>query len=198
MKKIVCLFALICMTLVAAPAMAAELVDNPTYKSWTKFKPGTSVTYVQEMTMGGTNMNMEMIQTLKEVSAERAVVEVAVKNSMMPAGGQTQSVNIPAKVDAAAAENSGKLPPGFQGEVKSLGKETIKVGDKAYETEVSEFKGEQSQHGMKFEGKTWTSNEVPGQMVKTEMKGTGEGPHGGMTVTMTLKELVEGKEPTTK
>lgn len=197
MRKLVSAIALLCMALVASPAIAAEaaanLVDNPTYQSWAKYKPGTSVTYAQEMGMGAMNMKMETTQTLKDLTPEQAVVEMVIKNEMMPGGGQTQTMTIPAKVEPAKAETVGKMPEGFTGETKSLGKETIKVEEKEYQTEVTEFKGEQAQHGMKFEGKSWTSPQVPSQMVKMEMKSVGEGQHAGMTITMTLKSFTEGK-----
>lgn len=164
----------------------AEQVDNPAYQNWARFKPGTSVIHSQQTAMGGMNMQMEMTQTLKELTPEKAVVDMTVKNSMMPGGGQTSSVTIPAKVDASQAQAPGKMPEGMKGEAKSLGKETVKVSDKSYECEVTQFTGEGQ--GMKSEGKSWTSNEVPGSMVKMEMKASGG--QGSMDSKMSLKSVV--------
>jgi len=174
-----------CVCLLVGSA-AAELVENPGYTNWAKYKPGTSVTYAHETSSSGMNMQMEMTQTLKEITPEKAVIEMTMKSSMMPGGGQTHAVDIPAKIEAAQMQAPDKLPEGMKGEAKSLGKEKVKVGDKEYECEVTHVKGEAQ--GMTTDGKTWMSSEVPGSMVKTEMKATGA--QGDMESKMTLKSVV--------
>jgi hypothetical protein len=128
---------------------------------------------------------MEMTQTLKDLTPEKAVIEASVKSAMMPGGAQKHSMDIPAKIEADKAQTAGKLPEGMKGEAKSLGKETVKVGDKSYECEVTQFKGESQ--GMTSEGKSWTTREVPGNMVKVEMKANGG--QGDMETKMALKNV---------
>lgn len=172
-------------------SMAADLVDNPAYQAWAKYKPGTSITYAQESAMGGMNMTMDMTQTLAELTAESAVIDMSITSSMMPGAPQKQKLTLAAKVEPDKVQDPGKMPPGMKGEAKPLGKEKVKVGDKEYECQVVSFTGEQQ--GMKMEGKTWTSSEVPGHMVKTEMKATGgqgaQGTQGGIDSKMTLKSV---------
>ena len=183
MRKMLAMFACVC--LLAGSAVAAELVENPAYQNWANYKPGTSITHTQEAITGGMNMTMEMTQTLKEITPEKAVVEMGMKNSMMPGAGQSHAMDIPAKIEADKVQTSGKMPEGFKGESKSLGKEKIKVGEKEYECEVTQFKGEGQ--GMTTEGKSWTSDQVPGTMVKMEMKASGD--QGAMESKLSLKSV---------
>lgn len=180
MRRVLGMVAALC--LLAGVGMAAE-VDNPAYQNWAKYKPGTSITYSQKMDAGGMKMQTEMTQTLKELTPEKAVVEMAMSSAMMP--GSKQTMDIPAKVEEANAVKPGQLPPGVKGETKSLGKEKLKVGDKEYECEVTQFTGEQQ--GMKSEGKSWTTDELPGNLVKMEMKATGD--QGAMESKMELTKV---------
>src|SRR5215218_6704734 len=60
-----------------------EQIDNPTYKMWSKFKAGTSVTTKTVSDFAGQKSEMEITTTLKEISADKAVVET--KMADMPA-----------------------------------------------------------------------------------------------------------------
>lgn len=171
--------------ILSVSAFAAELVDNPSYKSWAKFKPGTSIVYSQNADMGAMKMTMEMTQTLTELTPDNAVVEMSMTNSMMPGNPQKQTTKIPAKIESDKVVQPGAMPPGMKGETKSLGNEKVTVGDKEYDCAVTQFSGENA--GMKTEGKAWTNPSVPGSLIKTEMKGTGD--QGAMSTTMTLKSV---------
>src|SRR5688572_24967322 len=79
----------------------AEKIDNPAYKSWAKFKAGTTVTLKTESDMAGTKSDMETTTTLVELTADKAVVETKMS---MNAGGQkmdmpAQKTDVPAKMD---------------------------------------------------------------------------------------------------
>jgi hypothetical protein len=174
--------ALAAATTAQAPAPAQALVDNPQYTSWSKHKPGTSVTMKMTTNMGPQNMTMNLVQTLKEVNADQATIEV---KSEMDMGGNkqqmpAQTVPIKAKVTPQEAKY-GQLPAGVKADVKEVGNETLTVGGKTYDCKVSEVTGEAE--GMKTAGKVWRNDDVPGQVVKMDMKF--EGAQSG-TSTMEL------------
>ena len=186
MRKTLAMMA--CAFLLVGSVAGAEMVENPVYQDWAKYKPGTSITHTQATAVAGMDMQMEMTQTLKEITPEKAVVEMSMKSSMIPGNPQAHAMDIPAKVEASQVQTPGKMPEGMKGEAKSLGKEKVKVGEKEYDCEVTAFKGESE--GMKSEGKSWTSDQVPGSMVKMEMKAAGgEGNEENMETKMTLKSV---------
>jgi hypothetical protein len=169
--------ALLCSICVASSSMAQEeLVDNPQYASWSKHQPDTTVSMKMVTNMAGQTMNMDILQTLKEVTPDKAVVEVKTTMDMM---GQkqdmpAQTVDIKAKVTKAEADKA-NLPQGADGESKDLANETITVAGKDYDCKVTEFSGEQN--GMKTKGKVWRCDLVPGGVVKVDM--TMEGAQSG-------------------
>jgi hypothetical protein len=163
-------------------ARAEEMVANPQYTAWAKFKPGTMIT-MKMATTGAQALNMQIVQTLKEVTPEKAAVDVATKMDM---GGQTrdmptQTVSVDAKVTKDKAAQA-EMPPGMKGDVKQLADEDVTVGGKTYKAKVSEFSGEQQ--GMKVKGKAWRSDEVPGGVVK--MESSYQGPQGNGDMKMEL------------
>ena len=156
----------------AGTALAQELVDNPQYTSWAKHKPGTSVTMKMTQAMGGQNRDMELKQTLKEVTPDQVTIELQMSamGQQMPATPLT----IKKKVTPDEAKY-GQLPPGAKADVKEVGNETVTVAGKEYNCKVSEVTGEAQ--GSKSKGKLWRSEEVPGEVVKMEM--TSEGTASG-------------------
>jgi hypothetical protein len=163
-------FALVALLALASSSSwlpAAEMVDNPQYTSWASHKTGTSITMKQDMDMGAMKMSNTVVQTLKEITPEKATVEFAVTIDM---GGQKhenkQSRDIPAKVEKGH-EN---LPPEVKGTTKETGKEKVEVAGKSYECKVIEFTGESGD--AKSSGKMWQTTEIPGGMAKMEMNMT--------------------------
>jgi hypothetical protein len=153
---------------VCAGAQAQELVDNPQYTSWAKHKPGTTVTIKMMTAASGQNVNMQLKQTLKEVTADTVTVEVVPSMDM---GGTTQTMpaqtmQLKSKVSPEEAK-FGQLPPGSKADVKDLGSESVTVAGQTYNCTVSEVTGESQ--GTKTKGKVWRSEDVPGQVVKMEM-----------------------------
>jgi len=146
---------------------AEEMVENPAYKAWAAYKPGTTVVLESTTDAGAQKLKMEMTQKLLEVSKDKAVVEVTTKLDLPGVPPQpAQKQTIPAKVKKSEAQTPGKLPPGAKGEMKEKGTEKISVGGKSYECKVYEFTGEQN--GVKSTGKIWQSEKVPGNLVKME------------------------------
>jgi hypothetical protein len=162
----------------------AEMVENPAYANWAKFKVGTSLTYSSEMQMQGMNMKSEMTQKLATLDADKAQIEMKMRANNMDMPPQT--ITIPAKVEKTQVQPEPALPPGMKGEVKVLGKEKLSVAGKELECQVVQFTSEQD--GQKLTGKSWTSEQVPGGLVKTETTLPGDGA-GRNTMTLTAMDL---------
>ena len=163
--------AVIALTLMGSAAMAQEMVDNPAYQSWAKFKPGTTVTLTNQSSVGGMSMKMDMVYKLAELTPQKAVVEMTMK---MPEGDNATKMEIMAKMKKEDVKDV-TMPPNVKGEAKVLPDEDVKIGDKTYKCKVIEFTSEAE--GMKTTGKSWTCPDMPGQLVKMESKmgGTVEG-----------------------
>ncbi|MBN2560732.1 MAG: hypothetical protein JXQ75_07375 [Phycisphaerae bacterium] len=154
--------------LVVSAAQAEDLVDSPEYKHWSQFKPGSQSVFKTVSTMMGQKSESTMTTTLKELTAEYAIVEIEIvatiagKNHTMP----KQKRKVPAKVSKEEAKK--QLEP--EGKIKE-GKEDLEVAGKKIKTKWIEMV---TKHGdSTMESKIWTSDEVPGQVVKTltKMKG---------------------------
>ena len=172
---------------VAVPALAAadeEMVDNPAYKSWSKYKPGSTVTMGMTTKAAAFEMKADMVTKLVSIDKDKAVVEVTSKVPGAPAQpGQKQTV--PAKVKKSEATSGGALPPGTKGSVKEKGEETVEVSGKKYKCKVMEFDGEAQ--GNKTTGKIWSTEEIPGMMAKMESNMSAAGQD--MKVTMTVTKI---------
>jgi len=146
----------------------AELVENPQFATWAKHKPGTAVKMQMTTNAQGQPMNMEITQTLAEITPDNAVIEVKTAMEMMGQKQEmpAQKVSVPAKVGKAEAAKA-NLPQGVNGDTKEVGTETITVAGKGYDCKVTEFSGEQQ--GIKTKGKVWRCDEVPGGVAKVDM-----------------------------
>jgi hypothetical protein len=155
---------------------AAEQVDNPSYKSWAKFKAGTTVTLKTESDMAGQKSDMETTTTLVEINPDKAVIETKMS---MNAGGQqmdmpAQKTDVPAKLDKTPEVKP--EDPKDKPEVKESSEEVSIPGGKKVKAKVTETK--MTANGMNTVSKVWTSEEVPGGVIKMEttmdgaMKGT--------------------------
>jgi hypothetical protein len=159
------------------PSPAAEMVPSPQYTSWAKHKPGTTVTMKSDVNTGGVAMTMDLTQTLKEVTPDKAVVEVGMKMNMgNMAPPETKQTN---EIAAKVAKGHEVIPADFQGSAKQVANETIQVAGKSYDCIVYEISGE-SQEG-KSTGKIWHTPEIPGGMAKMQVQIEGQ-----MPTTMTM------------
>jgi hypothetical protein len=170
------LLAALCCAVGNVSAEDVELVENPQYASWAKHKPGTAVVMQMTTNAQGQAMNMEITQTLAELTPDKAVIEVKTAMDMMGQKQEMPSQKVPvnAKVGKAEAAKA-NLPQGVDGETKEVGTETITVAGKGYECKVTEFAGEQQ--GIKTKGKVWRCDQVPGGVAKVDM--TFEGAQAG-------------------
>ncbi len=147
-----------------ASARGEDLVDNPKYQSWSTFPVGTSITGHTNTKMGAQSMTMELKQKLIEKTAEKLTLEVL---SSFQGTAHTEKQEVAAKVPQSKAVKEDELPQGVTGKAEKQPDEQVKIGDKSYTCKVMSFSGEM--HGSKASGKTWTSNQVPGGLVKSEM-----------------------------
>ena len=68
--------AAIAAVVVSTSILAADLVDNPRYQAWAKYKAGTNVKMDMATAVGGQNMKSVVTTTLKEVTPEKVVLEM--------------------------------------------------------------------------------------------------------------------------
>jgi hypothetical protein len=183
------LAALVLIALVPGAATAQEKIANPEFAHWSKFKKGTTVTLKTVTEAAGVKGEMTMTLTLVEVGADKIVVAssgVAKANGMEFKSPPTNRdipriVELPKGVKKEPLE--AQTPEGKYEE----GTETLKVAGVEVKTKWYKYKYESE--GIKAEGKMWTSEEVPGWIVKSEARTGGESP-------ATMKtELVEFKKP---
>ncbi|MFH0962389.1 MAG: hypothetical protein V2A58_00085 [Planctomycetota bacterium] len=174
--------ALAVLGLLCAGAWSAEQIDNPMYQNWARFKPGTFI--IQQTTTKTEEMNPEtrMTYTLKEVTPERVVLEmvmaVVVEGNEMKMPPQT--IVHPAKIDKPEPEGGEVVKPVLLGQ----GSEEIAVkGNKIKTTWV---KSQIKQEGETSIVTIWTSEEIPGSMVKMVTETKGDEP---ATTTMALVDF---------
>lgn len=146
---------------------------------WAKFNVGsnsklkTSVT----TTVAGKPMSTSttMKQTLLEKTADKAIVEI--ETSVMGTSTKTKT-EIPLATTGNPALGNVTNPANLK-----EGSEDVTVGGKTLKCKWVEF--ESSQNGSTVSSKVWTSEDVPGMVVKSVTKVTGS------VATDTTTELVE-------
>jgi hypothetical protein len=160
---------LICFAFIAIAHADDDMIDNPAYQSWAKFKAGTWVEYQTDSEAAGSKNAIVTTQTLKELTPEKATI--VIQSSMVVAGkkmdmpAQTQELTAKIKRPPAAPAATGDAPKTDQGT------EDIKVDDKTFSCKWTQVTTEQN--GMKTTSKTWTSDDVPGSVVKIESESSG-------------------------
>jgi len=162
------LFAVLVLGMVAPVAFGADLVDNPEYKHWASYKPGTTRKLEATTESPGDIVPPDVLalvltDTLREVTGEKVVIE-------MEAGGRTftlhpnQMREIAAKVTKEEATKPTGSPGVQKATKKGEGDEEITVGGKKYKCHWTEY--QTSFKGDEGTLKTWTTDQVPGGLVK--------------------------------
>ena len=134
-------------------ALVQEQVDNPEYKSWAGFKPGSTVTY--KVTGGGGVGAGEQKTTLKSVGETEIVL--AIEFSMNGKVLKSNDRQVPAKVPADKAPK----------EIKK-GEEEIEVAGKKMKCVTMEFETKTANDKV-FNMKIWANDEIPGKSAKVEV-----------------------------
>jgi len=188
------MFRFSCLTIVCALAILSgligtvraddTLIDNPGYQSWAKFKPGTLVKYSSDTNAMGNQTSMEMTQTLKDINADNATVEV--KMTMVMAGNKTDmpatTQMVPAKikkVDPNAAQTA-------DAPKTETSTEDVQAAGKTFSCKKTTITSDAN--GMTTKATTWTCDDVPGTMVKMESESSG-------SMTMSTKMVLTDLEP---
>ena len=172
------------LALFAAVTLAAvqdEKVDNPEYGGWAKLKAGAWVKFKFVNDMGQMKVEGEMTTKLKELTAEKAVIETVM---VMDMGGQKREMKqpprtVPVKVAKGTDSEGSKV------EITAEGDEELEVNGKKLKCHWLQMKVTAKQ-GV-FNTKQWRCGEVVGGSVKMEMNS--EKPKMAMTMT-----AVEWKE----
>jgi hypothetical protein len=155
----------------SASATFAEQIDNPMYGYWAKFKPGSVLKTTTESISGEVKMTLDSETTLQAVTPEKVTVEIKTdgKSGDTKLKQRIRKQDIPAKFEKPANT------------VIKHSTEEITVGGKTYKCLVSE----ETRETVNI--KTWTSEEVPGGVVKAEVKSD------GLSVTTLLVEATAKK-----
>jgi hypothetical protein len=177
------------LALAVSPALADETIDGPEFHSWSKFKPGTSITFKATTKAAEANTEATMTVKLLEVTADKVVLEtsgvtkVAGMEFQVPTTKRDSTKTITIPKDVPKPPKPGDKPDGTYEE----GTETIKTAGQEFKTKWYKTKTKIS--GVTIESKMWISEDVPGAMVRMESKSTGTS-----TVDSAI-ELVEFKKP---
>ena len=164
----------VCAVSVAAVAIctsifAADLVDNPRYQAWAKYKPGTLVKMDLNTSAAGMNMKSSITTTLKKVTPEKVILEIKTSIPILGVAPQENAKFIiePAKVEKADIKptNPEQMP---NCKVNNKGTEDLKIGDKTYKCNWYEM--EMEQEGKKFNTKYWTCDDLPDKLLKSDTK----------------------------
>lgn len=160
--------------LVSSAAAQDEMEDNAEYKAWAKQKPGAWVKWSVETQTGAMKMSYDVTWTLKELTADKAVVE---EKTVLGNGGKapehTNARTIPAKVKKGTNSEGARV-------------ELVKEGDEEVEVKGRPVKCRWVE--MKLQGRTggslkvWKTDEIVGGAAKTAVK---HDDAAKMTMTMT-------------
>ena len=169
MARIVCTAALVVFS--GAVALAdKKKIDNPEFTMWSKYKADTMTKLKSTSEINGMKTENIIMTTLKEVSADKLVLEteaISKFNGMEFKSPPTKrDVTKTIEVDEKIAEQIGKAakPEGTTEE----GTETVKIGKDDVKTKWYKFKSKAE--GTETVSQTWTSDEVPGSVVKVVSK----------------------------
>ena len=146
------------MLLFALAAFAAMADNHP----WGNFKPGSWVKMKSTTNAGPSKITSETKMTLIEKTATNAVVET--ESTVMGQSTKTRA-NIP--LNATGTATPGVKPA----TMPTTGNETLTVAGK--QVACKWFESESNTNGMKVNSKSWTSDAVPGGMVKSVSKMSG-------------------------
>lgn len=147
-----------------AAAQDAEMIDNPEYQGWKGQKAGAWVVWKTEMDMGGMKMDNTTTTKLKEITAEKAVIE---ETAEMDMGGQKRTMNLPARTLPAKIKK-GTDSEGSKCEVTGEGDEELEVKGAKYKCHWVEMKVESKRGAMTL--KVWRTDKIIGGAAKMTMK----------------------------
>lgn len=183
----------LCMVLVAgmavaetpAPTDAAGGELSPIYQSWAKAKVGAKTFYEQKTKMMGTETDTSIVYELVELTAEKAVVKMSTTSTV---GGQKmemppQNMTFPARAPQATPMGT---PPASAPAKATVVAEPVTVPGGTFKCTV--VKAETEQGGNHVKSTMWSSEDVPGGLVKSETEISG-GLQSTTAITLIRVEL---------
>ena len=150
--------------LMSLAAVQDEMIDNPEFKGWTGQKVGAWVKWKADMDAGGMKMESTITSKLKEITAEKAVVE---ESAEMDMGGGKHTTNLPARTLPAKIKK-GTDSEGAKSEVVAEGDEELEVKGTKIKCHWVEMKITSKQGVMNV--KIWRTDKVIGGAAKMTMK----------------------------
>jgi hypothetical protein len=142
----------------------AQSVDNPAYQVWSIWREGASVTTKTELTKNGkTEAPLKQTQTLKSLSAEKAVIDASMELELngKPFKTPPAPFEIAAKIEGAPTAPSAKKDPNAPAPKMNKGQEKLTINGKTLICEWNEFVIAKGQTV-----KTWYCDDVPGRIAK--------------------------------
>jgi hypothetical protein len=171
-----------------------EDVDNPRYKGWVNFKPGSKAVVKEHTVLAdGTVDEREIEYQLLKTSPKRVTVHTSVIQRDLLSRIKTAPTEItyPAKVSKAELKAALADTDGVK-----RGKDTLKVDGKDLECATTEVVHKSKDEEVK--SKTWRSADIPGGIVKRVRTTTQDGKLVATTTTTLLSyrvgPYVKGKE----
>lgn len=170
-------------------AVAGEMIDNPQYEHWSQFKPGTYVVTRSKQVAAGQTTETEVKTELKSVSKEKVVLEMTSVTKMQ---GQEiamppQTFEHPAEYEKPESpESEAEAPESVKPKTKE-GEEKIEIAGKKMDTKWYEVVSDND--GIKTHSKSWMSDDMPGQVVKSVTKMAGEMPMNVETQVVDFKVI---------
>ena len=166
------------MALALAGAVAQdETEENPEYKAWARQKPGAWVKWSVDSQTGSMKMSNELIWTLKELTADKVVIE---EKTVFTAGADKAPTEHTSLITHPAKVKKGTTSDGAKAEQLRDGNEEIAVKGRTIKCKWVEQKLSGKTAGTR---KIWRSDEVVGGAVKISMK---LDDAAKMTMTMTV------------
>jgi hypothetical protein len=143
-------------------AVQDEMIDNPEYQGWSKQKVGAWVKFKMSNDMGEMKMEGDVTTKLKEITAEKAVLDQVMAFDMMgQKREQTMSRTAPAKVKKGTDSEGAKM------EIVAEGDEELEIKGKKIKCHWVDMKLTSKQGESKM--KVWRTAEIIGGAAKMEM-----------------------------
>jgi len=138
-------------------SLVQDTIDNPEYKGWSSFKPGSSVTFKVVLNRAFDGGSQKV--TLKSINETEAVLEAEIIKDGAVMGKPFER-KVPAKVPATMA-----------GKLLNSGEEEIEVGGKKLACTWKEIEKTLAS-GKTGTSKIWISSEIPGMAARIEIAGS--------------------------
>jgi hypothetical protein len=169
-------------TILAGAGPQDEMVENPDYKGWVGQKPGAWVKFTTVMEAGTMKIESATTTTLKEITAEKVVLEQATE---LDQRGEKKTVSGPAR-DVAAKIKKGTDSDGGKIEVIAEGDEELEIKGAKVKCHWVEMKMV-AKRGGEGTMKIWRSDKIVGGAAKMTMK------TAKMTMTMNVVDWKAGE-----